>query len=370
MKKHNALLIAVLFCFGLIFCALAEVDTFNTYQWNKKNVLAGNGQVDTSPWFEWWYYKVVLPESGESFFFVYGVVNPWDNLHKMPGTRSYVGMGDFRNKLMAGEEYPVSAFAASYDDVSVEVNKNIASDKNLQGNLVNPDGKQFSWNMSVEKQWSYNATGWATGAMLTNIEWYPAQAGALCSGTIVSDGRVHDFSGAPCYQDRNWGESFPKWWAWVVSNKFENFPDSVLAVGGGQPKALGTNNAIQGVSIGLRHKGVDYAFRPNYLDHVHMNINFGKWEMVAEDSMFINRIEISAWAPEEKFLDLKFMTPEGTIFHDYETLTGYVKVKLYHNVGSFFAPSWELLDILESRFAGIEYGSKEILSYTKRYHLL
>ncbi len=29
---------------------------------------------------------------------------------------------------------------------------------------------------------------------------------------------TYEFKNAPCYQDRNWGTEFPRWWAWIVSN--------------------------------------------------------------------------------------------------------------------------------------------------------
>ena len=32
----------------------------------------------------------------------------------------------------------------------------------------------------------------------------------------------------------------PKWWTWIVSNKFENSPDTALAIGGGQPVTFGS----------------------------------------------------------------------------------------------------------------------------------
>ena len=86
----------VIALFVMAFAAqAADVDPFNTYRWNRKNALRNNGKIDDRPWYEWWYYKIVLPEEEKSFYFVYGVVNPWDHDKSMKGTRSYVGFGDF-----------------------------------------------------------------------------------------------------------------------------------------------------------------------------------------------------------------------------------------------------------------------------------
>jgi tocopherol cyclase len=331
----------ILFYLLTVATAHSEVDPFNVYQWKTKN---------RGPWFEWWYYKVVLPDTGESYFFVYGVVNPWDTKKTMPGTRAYVSMGDFLAKTQTETQYPVVDFKASYDQTLIDVQGQVATDQNIKGELLDKNGDINSWDVSIQKDWSYNPTGWATGKGITNIEWYAAQASAKCSGSIVSHNKLVQFTDAPCYQDRNWGNAFPMWWSWIVSNQFKENPDSVLAVGGGRPKYLNTKFPLQGVTVGLRHKGKEYHFRPNDFDHITQTINFGTWEISADNGA--DKITISASAPKDKFMDLQFMTPEGKIFHDFETLTGHVTVKIYEK----HLLQWKLTDTLTSEFAGIEYG--------------
>ncbi|MGZ3788096.1 MAG: tocopherol cyclase family protein [Bacteriovorax sp.] len=338
MKKILSLILFLSFSLSLH----ADVDPFNVYQYK---------QGSQRPWFEWWYYKVVLPETGESFFFVYGVVNPWDKSHALKGTRAYVGMGDFNRYDQIENLFPVEKFKAAYDQTLVEVENQQASDVHFSGSLEHPSRDQYSWDISINKDWSYNAAGWITGRGVTDIEWYPAQAGAHCSGTIISKNKLYQFTDAPCYQDRNWGTEFPSWWAWIVSNQFKENSESVLAIGGGKPKFHGNKLPIQGVSIGLHHKGIDYHFRPNDLDIVKTDISFGKWEMSGENDKY--KVTVSAYAPKEKFMDLKFVTPKGLVFHDYETLTGKVIVKIYHKR----LVQWKLVDTLTSNYAGIEYGS-------------
>jgi tocopherol cyclase len=332
------------------------VDKFNTYQWNKKNVEVNNGQVDKAPWYEWWYYKVVIPETGESFFFVYGVVNPWDSNKTMKGTRSYVGMGDFKAKVQFEQHLPMKDFQAAYDRTYVEVQNNIASDKRLYADLKDSEGNKYSWDIQIEKKWSFNAEGWMMGMMLTEIEWYPAQADATCSGSVLSKGKLVKFTDAPCYQDRNWGKSFPDWWTWIVSNHFEKHPETALAIGGGRPKLRGGHSSpYAGVSIGLKHKGKTHSFRPIDLGNwVTTRVEFGKWEVTAYNPT--HKVEIVATAPKDSFMDLQFMTPAGEIFHDYETLNGKVIVKLYKRS----LLGWKLMDTLISNHAGIEFGSKDI----------
>lgn len=343
-------IIFIFFVF-ISFSLLAQSDPWNSYRWNRKNELAGNGQIDKSPWYEWWYYKLVIPETGESYFFVYGVVNPWDKGETSKGTRSYVGMGDFAKKLQVEEKFHVQEFQASYQETLVTINNNRATDKKFTGSIIDELGHSFAWDINITKRWSYNAEGWMMGTMITDIEWYPAQASASCSGSIFNQGAEVTFADVPCYQDRNWGKSFPDWWTWIVSNHFEGHPGTALAMGGGKPRVRGSRTPIASVSIGMTHQGQVYSFRPVDLQLVRTDVTFGRWKILAMDSKY--KIEIEASAPKEKFMDLQFVTPSGEVFHDYETLTGKVTVKLYERRGM------KLLADLVSHYAGIEFGSSE-----------
>jgi len=347
----------ILTCACLLLLSLNSfaVDQFNTLRWNRGNYNLQNNKTDQNNWFEWWYYKVVVPETGESFFFMYGVVNPWDHSQKSIASRSYIEMGDFSKKLQIKETYSVSKFNASYENTLVDLPGGTATDTNFQGKVANTEGVVSSWNIAIENKWKFNATGWVTGRMLTNIEWHAAQPDATCNGIINSGGREIVLKDAPCYQDRNWGNSFPKWWTWIVSNHFEKHPDTALALGGGNPTFLKRFKFLKGVAIGLKHKGKVYEFRPNDLDKVKVDVNFGKWNIIGIN--LENKIEIVASAPKDKFMDLQFMTPSGEIFHDFETLTGKVVVKLYKKQ-FVLSKRWKLLETLTSNFSGIEYGSR------------
>ncbi len=211
----------------------------------------------------------------------------------------------------------------------------------------------FGWNLTIEKDWGFNAMGWGMQIPEAfNIYWYPAQASGFISGDLVFNGETIHFDRALGYQDRNWGRSLPKWWAWLVSNNFKNSPGTVLAAGGGEPKVLG-REIYKGMSIGLRHKGVEYSFRPNDGAIVQTDISFGKWEVTAT-KLFKYKITLSAWAPAEKFMLLPFISPDGTVFKDMETLNGNIKVRLYEFVDF---GQWKEIANLESDEAGIEYGS-------------
>ncbi len=343
--------------------AYAQYDPDNAYQWNRQNVLNGNGRVDRSDWYEWWYYKVVVPETGEAFFFVYGVINPWDKKGRLAGTRSFVSAGDYQQHNFVENRFAVSDFRAAYDEVAVNINRNFASDKRIEGQVEDRDGKIISWDLSITRDWQFNAMGWGLHAPgFSGIYWYPAQASARMSGWINVKGRLYNLSNATAYQDRNWGNSFPKWWAWLVANNFKNHPGTSLVAGGGRPKIFDRAFMFNGLCIGLKHHGKEYVFRTTDGDSVQMHIRWGRWEVTAKDKNGY-KIEIRAKAPASQFLLLPFQTPRGETFYDYEALQGHMTVKL----SRFSVRDMKYVPILrlETEQAGIEWGSPKQVDLNK-----
>lgn len=345
----------LLYLFLIVSLSVTAFDEYNNYLWNRKNVLSNNGKTDTSPWFEWWYYKLNIPDTDESFYIVYGVVNPWDTLHTLQGTRSFVGFGSFKHKINITNIYPVTSFQASYTETKIEISDyQRATDTFIKGQVTDENKNVYSWDLKIRNNWSFNAMGWSLYTYeFLNIGWFPAQADALCTGKIVSATKEYEIKDAPCYQDKNWGTSFPKWWTWIVSNKFDDNEDAVLVAGGGLPKIFGLE-FYAGVSIGLKYRGQMYSFIPNHLSYIKTNVLYGKWEVSAENLKY--KIKIEASAPKEEFMDLQFMTPQGTIFHDYETLNGKIKVQLYERTVPF--STWKMIAELTTKYGGIEYGSE------------
>lgn len=333
-----------------LFQALASadaIDSHNTYQYREG---------DQGDWYEWWYYKITDPKSGEAFFFDYGVVNPWDTSAQKKASHSFVSAGDFKKSVRIEEQFEVKKFEASRSAVQVRLGENRATDQLISGAVKDQAGHSLVWELKFEKQWAFNAMGWGLNLPnVTNIYWYPAQSSALASGWVIRDGEKIVFEKVPAYQDRNWGRSFPKWWSWIVANYFENSPGTALVSGGGRPKLFGGIELGEGMNVGFLYEGKEYSFRANDLDKINAEIRFGKWEIQARNKRG-DQISISANAPREKFLLLPFQTPQGPQYYDYEALLGDVKVK-FQKMSLTPVPHLEQTVELISHQAGIEYGS-------------
>ena len=121
-------------------------------------------------------YKVILPKSKDAFYFVYGVVNPWDFEETNSASRAIVEAGDFKRKFIANHIYSPSKYFAAYNETRVEIGRHTATDKKIKGRVLDKWGKEIAWNFTIEKRWQWNAMGWMMPTGITNISWYPAQA--------------------------------------------------------------------------------------------------------------------------------------------------------------------------------------------------
>lgn len=355
--------------FFLLFLALTTIpafatndDPFNGFIWNRENL--GTSEVDRDDWYEWWYFKLIDPATNAPFYFLYGVTNPWDvgPQPEKSTSRSFVGFGNFADRWTVEQEFPVETIRAEYGRFALDFgNGNSASHSGLTGQIQAVDkeqGKprQVRWNLSTTPDWSYNAMGWTMKLpWASNIFWYPAQASLFASGTVEVDGKVYEVRSAHGYQDRNWGRSFPKWWAWIVASEFEGSPGTVLAGGGGVPKVINIFE-MPVFSMGLRHEGKEYSFRFNDGDWIEMDIAFGQWrlKLINRDGF---RLEVTGHAPEERFMDLVFRTPQGEDFHDLEALMGTLEITL--SEWKPFQGGWQEITRLRTEKGGLEYGSRD-----------
>lgn len=329
-------------------------EKFNQLIWN---------EADKNDWYEWWYYKVIHPETQKSFYFVYGLVNPWDTKGIRESSKAFVSAGSFSQKKIIEENFQFSNLKYNKGTLTPRTpiisynQENTFSPSSLQGNITNENNEKVQWSFSTLREWSYNAMGWTLFIPeISNIYWFPIQASLRMTGWINFNGEQLEFKNALGYQDRNWGRSFPKWWAWIVSNNFINSPGTVLASGGGRPRIAGIGSPLDGFTIGVLHKGKDYIFRMPSGHKIKIDIHFGRWYLEAVNHQN-EKLLIEAYAPKSKFMLLPFMTPTGEQFKDYETLNGWAKMQIFKRKSMF--SNWEKITELETHEAGIEYGSYE-----------
>ena len=349
-------LICCLFMISSAFSSIQnDIDPHNTYQWNREN--RDTGEIDTGPWYEWWYYKLIDPQTGDSFYFCYGVVNPWDQSASDKNSRAFISFGDFKNHLLLETILPASQFQSSYDRPFTRVGPHVSTDHMISA-AFESKGHHVSWILSIQKKVAWDAMGWGLRfPSLFNIYWHPAQMHAKFDGTLTIDDRTYIIENANGYQDRNWGRAFPKWWFWMSVQDFNENPNSSFVAGGGDARVSYGIPVPTAILMGLHHEGVLYEFRSSDFNHYFdWEIEMGQWKISAINRF--HRIVVSASEERENMLDLPFYTPGGETFHDYETLTGTIHVELYKRRP--LAIGWEkIADLSTPNKAGLELGLDE-----------
>lgn len=333
---------------------LDNIDLYNTYQWNRQN--RNTNKIDKGNWYEWWYYKVIHPETNQSFYFCYGIVNPWDKEGVSGNSRAFISFGDFHQKMILNTSYPVTEFESQYDLLSTRIGMHIATEKTFSASFEDKD-HSVNFSFSIDKKKGWHALGWGfLFPSLFNIYWYPAQMDSLFSGTLTLDGRTYHFDKADGYQDHNWGRAFPQWWFWIAANSFDQNRESSFVGGGGDARiSNGIKIPITAILLALHHEGKLYEFRSNEPKYLfEYEIDLGSWSLIATNPRY--KLVVHAAADPKQMMDLPFQTPDGNIFHDYETLNGKLSVELYER-RIFFPFNFRTIAILSTQNkAGLEFG--------------
>lgn len=342
----------LVFVLPVVFSASTGAQTKGLVQAN--SLLWSPG--DHQDWYEWWYYKVRDPKTNEDFYFCYGLVNPGGAMDDQKPSFAYVNAGRFSDHRLIEQKWTAKEFHQDKMNHRFTIGgANALGLDSIQGDILNSQGQRVRWNLQLTSDWSFDAMGWARHVPeLFNIYWYPLQASVLMTGWIEFDGQRHEVTGTQGYHDRNWGRGFPKWWAWIASNEFAGSPGTVLASGGGRPRLLNVASPLEGYTLGLRHKGREYVFRPTDGDSLKMDIHFGQWHIEATN-LRNQKVVLNAFAAKSDFLIIPFVSPQGPVFKDYEALHGHSTVEIYTRPGPF--DPWVLVDRLQSEHTGIEYGS-------------
>ncbi|KAI8472481.1 MAG: tocopherol cyclase-domain-containing protein [Monoraphidium minutum] len=232
--------------------------------------------------FEGWYWKVTIPENGQSFALIYSVEDPGDSRSGVRGVGVQVMGADdgyicqfskdtsafwgARNSLELGAclrpapaappgAAPRRMVSAAEFDSAVECGFQ-ASATWQQGSIVAAESGAAGAPMSTVQNCSWQlrmnpVTGWgepggggggagsgkATAGWLSVLSvfephWQVLMSHGTADGWIQWGGELFEVKGAPAYAEKNWGGGFPSKWIWVQCNTFDGMPGlSVTAVG-------------------------------------------------------------------------------------------------------------------------------------------
>lgn len=302
--------------------------------------------------FEGWYYRVTLPDCGQTFAFMYSIEDPIGGKPDSGGAAQVLGADD---EYICRTFPDVNKFWASPDVLALghwgETNLNTkpiyllpaeftsyvqqgyqATATLNQGIIKDPaTGNYCRWQYEIQPIYGWgnrdsiqqSTAGWLSFSQIFEPGWQILMAHGLASGWIDWNGKIYQFQDAPAYGEKNWGGAFPQKWFWVNCNSFDGEPDLALTAGGGRRGVLWWMESV--AMIGLHYQGKFYEFVP-WNAKVEWKIQpWGKWEMKATNSDY--EVELTG-ITDLPGTPLRAPTAQGLQFCCRDTMQGKLNIEL------------------------------------------
>jgi tocopherol cyclase len=299
--------------------------------------------------FEGWYYRVTLPDCGQTFAFMYSIEDPiggqkhsggaaqilgandeylcrtFPNVQQFWAWRDRLGLGHWRQGKSAHDLEPEAFEQSGMEGYQATAILN-------QGRLRDPGtGRSAAWHYQIKSLYGWGSSdkpqqstaGWLSQFQIFEPGWQILMAHGLATGWIDWNGDRYEFTDAPAYGEKNWGGAFPTRWFWLNCNAFDDEPDLALTAGGGRRGVLWWMESV--AMVGIHYQGQFYEFVP-WNSKVHWEIHpWGYWHMTAENERY--QVELTGTTTHPG-TPLRAPTQEGLIFCCKDTMRGQVTLQL------------------------------------------
>jgi tocopherol cyclase len=208
--------------------------------------------------FEGWYFKLV--DEAESN--IYAVI-PGVSFDKVGGAHCFIQLLNGKDATSRYFRYDISSFRYSDGRFQIWVGQSYFSSDRIELNLSG-DGLDISGSLGFKGITAWPATLLSPGAM----GWYAFMPFMECyhgvisfdhviQGSLKIAGRDVDFSGGRGYIEKDWGRSFPYYYAWAQSNHFEEPGTSIMVSIANVPWL---RKSFDGFMVGFLHENRLYRF--------------------------------------------------------------------------------------------------------------
>ncbi|MEB3161404.1 MAG: tocopherol cyclase family protein [Synechocystis sp.] len=324
-----------------------------------------------SPFFEGWYVRLILPESGITFAFMYSIENPAGDLAYGGGAVQILGPSE---QLKIRTFPDVTKFWAKLGDFSLGhwgQGSPHHSPKPLPEHQFwqqIPDGYQVHrhhhqgqirfidspcrWQFQIfpQSHWgNYHrpaqaTAGWLSFLPLFDPGWQVLLAKGRAAGWIEWQSQKYQFTHAIAYAEKNWGTSFPSRWFWVQANDFADVPSLSVTAAAGERLVLGQREEVG--LIGIHWRGRFYEFAP-WTGKIRWQVSrWGRWELQGTNSNF--------WVILEGKTDqagtwVYTPTAKGLQLNCRDTTQGILRLRLGHHYHGLMVDT-------QTKTAGLEVG--------------
>ena len=324
--------------------------------------------------FEGWYYRVTLPELGQTIAFMYSIDDPEGNKPQSGGAVQVLGIDDgyywrtfpevdqfwadshrlavghWGKKRIAGN--PRYLEPQEFERSIIEGYQATATLN--QGQFFDPvTGHWTRWCYEIIPVYGWgnsggdqqSTAGWLSSWQIFEPGWQILMAHGWATGWIEWEGQRYEFRQVPAYSEKNWGRSFPQKWFWLNCNSFLGKPDLALTAGGGRRGVLWWMESV--AMIGIHYRGQFYEFVP-WNSQVSWEISpWGEWQMSATNSLYTVELKGTTSLPGTP---LRAPTEQGLIFCCQDTMRGDLNLQLKE------VRSQRVILQAESNLCGLEVG--------------
>lgn len=232
----------------------------------------------------------------------------------------------------------------------------------------------MQWNLSVEKKIAFHV-GYGAGSLFRKLKafemyWHAEGMKTLYSGAVTANGEVFKIIPEKSfgYADKNWGADFTSPWVWISSCDLKSLvtgktlENSVFDIGGGRPKAFGIAMNRKLLSD-FCYEGKSYEFNfSKFWTFCRTKFDCSEtedkiiWYVRQETLKAV--METSVECEKSKMLLVNYESPDGMKRHNrlWNGGNGSGTVKLYKKVRKGGRRTLELIDEVEARHIGCEWG--------------
>lgn len=333
------------------------------YHWHPHN----------SSYFEGWYFRLTLPEIGQTFAFMYSIQDPSGNLPHSGGAVQILGIDE---AYLCRTLPDPDQFFAAYDRLSFghwgktrlstppqllptsqferDIQEGYQATTTLnQGKIYDPLRDEYCrWEYQIKPVYGWGNSQYAQQATAGCLSYFPifepgwqiTLAHGLASGWIEWRGKTYRFEDAPAYSEKNWGGSFPQKWFWLNCNSFSDRSDLALTAGGGIRQVLWWQEEV--ALIGIHYQGKFYEFAPWNSQIIWQIEPWGSWHLQGMSQDFQVMITGTTNLPGTY---VRTPTAQGLVFNCRDTTQGILALQLSDHSDRLIVES-------TSNLAGLEVG--------------
>jgi tocopherol cyclase len=323
--------------------------------------------------FEGWYFRVTLPQEGQSFAFMYSIEDPSGRRSIGGGAAQILGIdGEYLCRSLPDVRQfwasPARLELVHWRKTALKLRPQLLDPTRFtrgidegyqatatlhQGDLRDPGtGQKCRWFYQVQPIYGWGnpnrpqraSAGWLSYLPIADPGWQVLTAHGLASGWIDWGDRRYEFQEVPFYGEKNWGHAFPQKWFWLNCNCFLQESDLSLTAVGTQRRVLWGSEWVG--LIGIHHRGQFYAFGTFDSQLTWRVQPWGRWEMQARNQYYTVKLfgttqEAGTW--------VRVPTENGLQFGCRDTTQGDLSLELCdRNGGTIVAAT--------SHLGGLEVG--------------